>query len=176
MGFVAGGGSGSISGSTDVALNNTANNQVLTYDGTLGKWKNANNASGFADPTTTKGDIIVHGTSTTRLAAGADGQVLTADSSQVNGVKWGVVSTTDSTKLAIASNLSDLNNTATARTNIGLGNVNNTADSAKPVSTATQTALNGKVTALGTVRIWPADTVFPSNGMQEGDLFPYIGN
>ena len=63
-----------------------------------------------------------------------------------------------------------------AATDVGLGNVSNTSDASKPVSTATQTALNGKVTALGTVRIWPADTVFPSSGMQEGDLFPYIGS
>jgi hypothetical protein len=43
---------------------------------------------GMADPTTTKGDIIVHGTSTTRLGVGTNGQVLTADSSQTTGVKW----------------------------------------------------------------------------------------
>ena len=42
MSFGGGGsGSGSISGSTDVALSNPADGQVLTYDGTLGKWKNA---------------------------------------------------------------------------------------------------------------------------------------
>lgn len=35
-------------------------------------------------------------------------------------------------------------------TNIGLGNVNNTSDADKPISTATQTALNKKVTAGGT--------------------------
>src|SRR5574337_43335 len=43
----------------------------------------------FADPTTTKGDLIVHGSSTTRLGVGTDGQVLTADSTQALGVKWG---------------------------------------------------------------------------------------
>ena len=35
-------------------------------------------------------------------------------------------------------------NAANARTNLGLGNVNNTSDADKPVSTAQQTALNGK--------------------------------
>src|SRR6185312_2636086 len=43
---------------------------------------------GFSDPTTTKGDLIVHGTTTTRLPVGADGQMLTADSTQTLGVKW----------------------------------------------------------------------------------------
>lgn len=43
MGFggSGGGGSSSIGGSTDAALSNPADEQVLVYDGTIGKWKNA---------------------------------------------------------------------------------------------------------------------------------------
>lgn len=52
--------------------------------------------------------------------------------------------TVSGTALLKANNLSDLANATTARTNIGLGNVDNTSDANKPVSTAQQTALNLK--------------------------------
>jgi hypothetical protein len=61
---------------------------VCTTAGTPGTWTDAGAAGGFADPTTSKGDLIVHGSSTTRLAVGSDTQVLTADSTQTLGVKW----------------------------------------------------------------------------------------
>ena len=104
-----------------VTLSGTpSTNQVLTATSTsAATWSTP--SAGFADPTTTKGDLIIHGTSTTRQPIGSDGQVLTADSTQTTGAKWATPSTTDATKLAIASNLSDLNNAGTARTNLGLG-------------------------------------------------------
>lgn len=53
----------------------------------------------FADPTTTKGDLIVRGASApaTRLGAGTNGQVLTADTTQTLGVKWAAAPTTPQT-------------------------------------------------------------------------------
>ena len=45
-------------------------------------------------------------------------------------------------KLTANSNLSDLQNVSTAKVNLGLNNVNNTSDMNKPISTATQAALN----------------------------------
>lgn len=40
-------------------------------------------------PLTTKGDILAYGVSDQRLAVGADGEVLTADSAQAAGIRWG---------------------------------------------------------------------------------------
>jgi len=51
----------------------------------------------------------------------------------------------DDTKLAILNNLSDLDNVVTAKTNLGLENVDNTADIDKPVSTPQNTAIDAKV-------------------------------
>lgn len=62
--------------------------QVLTVNASTHHVDWETPSTGFADPTTTKGDLIVHGTSTTRLGVGSDTQVLTADSTQTLGVKW----------------------------------------------------------------------------------------
>jgi hypothetical protein len=69
-------------------LGKGSDGQVLTVDPSTHLLVWATPSSGFADPTTTKGDLIVHGTSTTRLGVGSDTQVLTADSTQTLGVKW----------------------------------------------------------------------------------------
>lgn len=46
---------------------------------------------GLSDPTTTKGDLIVRGASAIdRLPVGSDGYGLLADSSQTDGVRWGL--------------------------------------------------------------------------------------
>lgn len=64
--------------------------QVPVWDPVSGTWVPMSISAGMADPTTTKGDLIVRGAAApaTRLAVGTNGQVLTADSAQATGVKW----------------------------------------------------------------------------------------
>ena len=91
--------------------------------------KNANtDISGrMTNPMTAKGDIIAGGVSgaPARLPVGADAYVLTADSTQVDGVKWSPVGsggvTSFNTRVgAVVSQTGDY-----TPTEIGLGNVTN---------------------------------------------------
>lgn len=63
--------------------------QIAIANGGTGQ---ATKQAGFdaLSPTTSKGDLIVNnGTHNVAEAVGSDGQVLVADSSQTNGIKWG---------------------------------------------------------------------------------------
>lgn len=75
------------------------------------------------------------------VSGGTDGQVLTKDSLQPGGLAWQSVSVT--------GGVSSVNTRTGAVTltasDVGLANVNNTADTDKPVSSAVQTELNKKI-------------------------------
>lgn len=80
------------------------------------------------------------------LNAGTNGQVLSADSAAATGLRWidaasggGAVASVFGRTGAVVAQAGDY-----TKSQVGLGNVDNTADTAKPVSTAQQTALNLK--------------------------------
>jgi len=69
----------------------TGDDVYMCVDGTAGAavWEQLNGASGTSATLTTKGDLLTRTSSAeARLAVGTDGQVLTADSSAANGIKW----------------------------------------------------------------------------------------
>jgi hypothetical protein len=83
---------------------------------------------------------------------GTDGQLLVKDAAQPTGQKWasgagggGPVSWTDILSKPSFAAVA----TSGAKADVGLGNVDNTADTAKPVSTAAQTALDLKAPLAG---------------------------
>ena len=68
------------------------------------------------------------------------------------GTKWTKVDTTNEVTgvKGDAESIYRTGNVNITKTNIGLGNVDNTSDLDKPISTATQTALNSKIDTAGT--------------------------
>jgi hypothetical protein len=139
-------------------------NTSITFDDTLqtitiasqGNVQSVNTKTGAVVLTTTD---ISEGTNEYFTAARVRAVVLTGISLVTNAV----ISATDSVLVAfgklqaqITANLSTLtshtsntsNPHATTKAQVGLGNADNTSDANKPVSTATQTALNAKQATL----------------------------
>lgn len=158
----------------DVVLTSLANGNLLIYDSTLQKWENiapttdnipegsnlyytdARFDSRLATKTT---DDLTEGTNEYYTAARVRAVLLTGISLVTNAV----ISATDSVLIAfgkiqaqITANLTTLTNHVAdtsnphevTKTQVGLSNVDNTSDANKPVSTATQTALNLKQDTL----------------------------
>lgn len=99
---------------TDVALSTPTNGQVLKYNSTSQKWENANESGGG-------GSSSLSGLSDVNLSLLANNQIIKYNSTSQ---KW--------------------ENVTLAKGDVELGNVDNTSDLNKPISTATQTALNAK--------------------------------
>jgi len=88
-----------------------------------------------------KGDLYVAtaDNTVTRLPVGTDGQVLTAASGQSTGLQW-----SSGGSGAVSSVAGKTGVVTLVKGDVGLGSVDNTSDAAKPISTATQSALDGK--------------------------------
>ena len=72
----------------DISATAATNDQYLKYSSASSEWQKVDVLA--PDRLTTKGDLLVYNTvdSETRLPVGANGQILTADSTATNGVSW----------------------------------------------------------------------------------------
>lgn len=99
-----------------------------------------------------------------------------ADSNLTNLTSASPLSGTETTYIVQSGNsrkttVQDVSNLAT-KTSVGLGNVDNTSDANKPVSTATQTALDAKENTLNSdqKRKVTISTLSPTGG-SDGDIW-----
>jgi hypothetical protein len=81
------------------------------------------------------------------ISAGTAGQVLTLDSAAPGGFTWSTPTVTSVPVTSVAGKIGDV---TLAKADVGLTNVDNTSDADKPVSTATQTALDDKANTTHT--------------------------
>ena len=127
-------------------------NSIMEYKGT---WNASTNTPTLASGTGSPGDVY-------RVSVAGEALSLTfevGDYVIYNGSTWEKSDTTD----AVASVNGYTGNVTLDKDDVGLGNVDNTSDANKPVSTATQTALDGKentITAGTTSQYYRGDKTF----------------
>lgn len=109
-----------------------------------GTWNANTNSPAIASGVGINGDFYLVGTAGTTLIDGVNSWAI-GDTVRFNGTVWQKIANT----ATVSSVAGKTGAVGLVKGDVGLGNVDNTADSAKPISTATQTALNGKV---GTTR------------------------
>jgi len=117
--------------------------QVLTYDGTGLSWSTPSSSGSVPDATSTVKGLV-------QLTGDLGG---TAASPTVPGLTSKVDTTTTVNGHALSTNVT------VSKADVGLGSVDNTSDASKPVSTATQTALNAKADDSAVVHSTGNETV-----------------
>lgn len=96
--FATGGGTATGSNTGDQDLSGKQDNIILTTSGSSGAatltgatLNIPQYSTGTTSPLTTKGDLYTYSTTNARLGVGTNGQILTADSAEVTGLKWTTV-------------------------------------------------------------------------------------
>jgi hypothetical protein len=110
---------------------------VMEYKGT---WNAATNTPALADGTGNVGDLYRVATGGTRNLGSGNITFYVSDQVIFNGSTW-ERSATSSAVSSVAGRTGDV---TLDKNDVGLGDVDNTPDLDKPISTATQTALDGK--------------------------------
>jgi hypothetical protein len=122
----------------NVAISSPADNEVLTYEVSTGLWKNKSNPADGVTSLTVSAPLT-GGTITSTGTIGLDQTGLTIGESQVTGLVNDLAAKAPKASPTFTGTVSGITSTM-----VGLGNVDNTSDVNKPISTATQTALNNK--------------------------------
>lgn len=134
--------------------------QSLTYNGTSLAW-NTVNASVADASASTKGAIQLAGDlSGTAAAPTVPGLATKANAADLSAVatsgSYNDLTDTPSIPSVPVSSVAGKTGAVTlTKSDVSLGNVDNTSDANKPISSATQTALNGKVAIAGSAQsLW----------------------
>ena len=172
----------------DVVSGSSSSGDLLMYDGS--DWNNTAKSSiavsAFNDDNTyltvsdNLSDLNSASTARTNLGLGtastkdtgvANGNVIVADATGlpvIDGSQLTGITATDATKLAIANNLSDLNNVGTARTNLGLGTASTSASSDFLAVSNNLSDLNSASTARTNLGLGTAST--KDTGVANGNV------
>lgn len=129
---------------------------IMAYQGV---WSATSNTPTLADGTGDQGDTYrVNGNGTVNFGSGAI-SFTAGDYVIYNGSTWEKSDGTDS----VSSVAGKTGSVTLNKSDVGLSDVDNTSDLNKPISTATQTALDGKeptITAGASGQYWRGDKVF----------------
>jgi hypothetical protein len=168
-----GGGSLSLDGLTDVSVPSPTNGQALVYNNSTSLWTAQTISSGgsttldgltdVSAPSPTNGQALIYNTSSSQWVA----QTLSSGVTTLDGLT-DVFTPFPSNGEVLSYSGTQWTNISLTKNNVGLGNVDNTSDANKPVSTATQTALNTKQNTL--VSGTNIKTVNGSSIVGSGDL------